>query len=116
MTSDLYKQTRRHPHPCFVCLCATLPLDDDDEWANDDDATGADQLQLYEQEPHSKMLAKDSPINYWVSKQSIWPQLAQMVALDRYDTARGARHFQQRYPLFNARLTVTTATCMDQGY
>jgi hypothetical protein len=31
------------------------------------------------------MLAKDSPINYWVSKQSIWPQLAQM-ALNVYST------------------------------
>jgi hypothetical protein len=31
------------------------------------------------------MLAKDSPINYWVSKQSIWPQLGQM-ALNVYLT------------------------------
>jgi hypothetical protein len=45
----------------------------------------ADQLWLYEQEPYSKLLIKDSPITYWVSKQSIWPQLAQM-ALDVYST------------------------------
>jgi hypothetical protein len=43
----------------------------------------ADQLWLYEHEPHSKI--KDSPITYWVSKRSIWPQLAEM-ALDVYST------------------------------
>jgi hypothetical protein len=48
-----------------------VPADEDDEWSNDDDATGADQLWLYEQEPHSKILMKESPIPYWVSKRSI---------------------------------------------
>jgi hypothetical protein len=33
------------------------------------------------------MLTKDSPINYWVSKQSIWLQLAQM-ALNVYSTSQ----------------------------
>ena len=31
------------------------------------------------------MLQKDSPIPYWISKRSIWPELAQM-ALDIYST------------------------------
>jgi hypothetical protein len=45
---------------------AAVPLiDEDDEWANDDDAAAADQLSLYESEPYSQMLSiKDSPIDY----------------------------------------------------
>jgi hypothetical protein len=31
------------------------------------------------------MLQKDSPIPYWISKRSVWPELAQM-ALDVYST------------------------------
>jgi hypothetical protein len=62
-----------------------VPLDEDDEWSKDDDATATDQLWLYEHEPYSQMSIKDSPIEYWISKRSIWPQLAQM-ALDIYAT------------------------------
>ena len=62
-----------------------VPADEDDEWANDDDAAVTDQLWLYQQEPHSTMTVKDSPIKYWVSKRSIWPQLSKM-ALDVYST------------------------------
>jgi hypothetical protein len=41
---------------------------------------------LYEQEQYPpKMLQKDSLIPYWISKRSIWPELAQM-ALDIYST------------------------------
>jgi hypothetical protein len=58
-------------------------VDEDDEWSGDDTALMADQLWLYEHEPHSKI--KDSPITYWISKRSIWPQLAEM-ALDVYST------------------------------
>jgi hypothetical protein len=40
--------------------------DEGDEWSNDDDATGADQLWLHvhEPKPHPKMTPKDSPIHY----------------------------------------------------
>jgi hypothetical protein len=62
-----------------------MPLDEDDEWSKDDDAIATDQLWLYEHEPYSQMSIKDSPIEYWISKRSIWPQLAQM-ALDIYAT------------------------------
>lgn len=62
-----------------------MQVDEDDELDSDDDADAADQLRLYEQEPRSQMLIKDSPIPYWISKRSIWPQLAQM-ALDVYST------------------------------
>ena len=61
------------------------PVPDDDEWSRHDEATVADQLHLYEQEPYPKMLQKDSPIPYWISKRAIWPELAQM-ALDVYST------------------------------
>jgi hypothetical protein len=40
-----------------------MPADEDDEWATDDTAV-ADQLKLYELEPHSKLSIKDSPIAY----------------------------------------------------
>jgi hypothetical protein len=41
---------------------------------------------LYEQEQYlPKMLQKDSLIPYWISKRSIWPELAQ-IALDIYLT------------------------------
>jgi len=58
-------------------------VDEDDEWSGDDTASMADQLWLYEHEPHSKI--KDSPITYWIIKRSIWPQLAEM-AIDVYST------------------------------
>ena len=46
------------------CTAASEPItvDEDDEWSGDDTASMADQLWLYEHEPHSKI--KDSPITY----------------------------------------------------
>lgn len=64
------------------------PADDEDEWSQYDDVASVDQLQLYENEPYpgpGTMLQKDSPIPYWTSKRSIWPELTQM-ALDIYST------------------------------
>jgi hypothetical protein len=62
------------------------PADDDDEWSYFDDTAVTDQMTLYEQEPYPyQMSQKDSPIPYWISKRSIWPELAQM-ALDVYST------------------------------
>jgi hypothetical protein len=41
---------------------------------------------MYEQEAHSEdLFTFDSPIPYWISKRTTWPQLAQM-ALDVYST------------------------------
>jgi hypothetical protein len=61
-------------------------VDEEDEWSREDYTATADQLQMYEIEPPAQGLTiKDSPIDYWVSKRSIWPQLAQM-ALDVYST------------------------------
>jgi hypothetical protein len=57
------------------------PADDDDGWSYAGNVAAADQLHLYEQEVHPMMSQKDSPIPYWISKRSIWPELAQM-ALD----------------------------------
>lgn len=37
-------------------------IDEDDEWLNEDDATVADQLWLYEHEPYAQISVKDSPI------------------------------------------------------
>jgi hypothetical protein len=57
-------------------------VDDDDEWSLDDQTSVADQLKLYEHELHPReMSPKDSPIDYWISKRVVWPQLARM-ALD----------------------------------
>jgi hypothetical protein len=64
----------------------TAVVDEDDEWSLDDQTSTADQLWLYEHEPHPKeMSPKDSPIDYWISKRAIWPQLASM-ALDVFAT------------------------------
>jgi hypothetical protein len=60
-----------------------LVIDEDDEWSQDYDAAAADQLALYEIEPHLLLTMKGCPIDYWVRKRPIWPQLAQM-ALDIY--------------------------------
>jgi hypothetical protein len=60
-------------------------VDDDDEWMDDDASNPGDQLLLYEAEPHPQISVKESPIPYWISKQAVWPQLAQM-ALDIYST------------------------------
>jgi hypothetical protein len=52
------------------------PADDDDEWLYFDDTAVTDQMTLYEQEPYPyQMSQKDSPIPYWISKRSIWPEL-----------------------------------------
>lgn len=57
-----------------------------DEWSTaDDDLRSVDQLQAYLSEPFAQVHAAQSPIPYWISKRSIWPQLAQM-ALDVYST------------------------------
>jgi hypothetical protein len=81
---ELWSKYKNTPIDVPDTNATAMPVDKDDEWATDDTAV-ADQLKLYELEPHSKLLIKDSPIAYWVSKQSIWPQLAQM-ALDVYLT------------------------------
>jgi hypothetical protein len=52
-------------------------VDEEDEWSREDYTATADQLQMYEIEPPAQGLTiKDSLIDYWVSKRSIWPQLA----------------------------------------
>jgi hypothetical protein len=63
---------------------ATTLMDEDDEWSSDDDVT-VDQLWLYENEPYPQISVKDSPLQYWLSKRPIWPQLSQM-ALDLFTT------------------------------
>jgi hypothetical protein len=61
-------------------------VDNDDEWSLDDQTSVADQLWLYEHEPHPReMSPKDSLIDYWISKRTIWPQLARM-AFDVFTT------------------------------
>ena len=64
----------------------SIAIDKDDEWSLNDQTSVADQLWLYQHELHPKeMSPKDSPIEYWISKHAIWPQLAQ-IALDLYAT------------------------------
>lgn len=71
--------------PLAVADAITV-VDEDDEWSLDDQTSTADQLWLYEHEPHPKeMSPKDSPTEYWISKRAIWPQLARM-ALDVFAT------------------------------
>jgi hypothetical protein len=77
--AELWKQYK----PANDTNMMAMQGDEDDEWSYHNNA--ADQLHLYEQEPYPKMLQKDSPIPYWISKRSIWPELAQM-ALDIYST------------------------------
>lgn len=54
-----------------------------DEWNDQDD--NIDQMQMYLQEPYSKINTQDSPNPYWLGKVTVWPQLSQM-ALDLYGT------------------------------
>jgi hypothetical protein len=83
VVAELWKQYK----PAANSFTATVgPIDDDDEWSHIDNASVQDQMMLYEQEPYPpQMSQKDSPIPYWISKRSIWPELAQM-ALDVYST------------------------------
>lgn len=83
LITALWENDYKHlPSPANT-ITATA-IDEDDEWLNDDD-TVVDQLWLYEHEPHSQISVKDSPIDYWISKRSVWPQLSQM-AIDVYST------------------------------
>jgi hypothetical protein len=80
---EQYKHTAANSTDVTV---ATPLLDEDDEWSHDDYTATGDQLAMYQSEPLPQGLTiKDSPIDYWVSKRSIWPQLSQM-ALDVYST------------------------------
>jgi hypothetical protein len=85
VVAELWKQYK----PTTASTKVTpAPADDDDEWSQYDDVASVDQLQLYENEPYpgpGTMSQKDSPIPYWTSKRSIWPELTQM-ALDIYST------------------------------
>jgi hypothetical protein len=64
---------------------------EEDESDIDSDAEAAPRLNQYQQYGKEHRLkkeiltSKDSPIPYWISKQSVWPQLAQM-AFDIYST------------------------------
>lgn len=70
--------------PLGTTATASTLMDEEDEWSSDDDVT-VDQLWLYENEPYPQISVKDSPLQYWLSKRPIWPQLSQM-ALDVFST------------------------------
>jgi hypothetical protein len=56
-----------------------------DEWSTDY-CEDMDQLQQYEQEAYPQYPQTfDSPMDYWIGKRKLWPQLARM-ALDIYST------------------------------
>jgi hypothetical protein len=77
-----YKDDGLGPTPTAM----TAPqLDDDEDWLNAPDTTVVDQLWQYEHEPRPQMLTRESPIPYWISKITVWPQLARM-ALDVFST------------------------------
>ena len=84
VVAELWEQYK--PTTTNIESTAKLADDDDDEWSLADNAIIADQMSLYEQEPYPQQMSqKDSPIPYWISKRSIWPELSQM-ALDVYST------------------------------
>jgi hypothetical protein len=97
-----------------------VPVDDDDEWSLYDETASTDQLQLYENEPHPRpgtMLQKDSPIPYWISKRSIWPELARM-ALDIFSTVPMSdspeRVFSGTGHLLSPYRRTMTGECVEQ--
>jgi hypothetical protein len=77
-----YKDEGLVPTPAIP---TALMLDDDEDWLNAPDTTVVDQLWQYEHEPRPQMLTRESPIPYWISKITVWPQLARM-ALDVFST------------------------------
>jgi hypothetical protein len=65
---------------------ATSPTAIRDEWSSpDDQIDAADQFTAYIAEGFAQVATDQSPIPYWISKLTVWPQLAQM-ALDVYST------------------------------
>lgn len=96
---------------------AVPQIDEDNEWSNYDVAS-ADQLALYESELQSQLLTiTDSLIDYWVSKRSIWPQIAQM-ALDIYSTPAMSdspeRVFSSTGSLLSPRRRQMTGECVEE--
>jgi hypothetical protein len=77
-----YKDEGLVPTPAIP---TALMLDNDEDWLNAPDTTVVDQLWQYEHEPRPQMLTRESPIPYWISKITVWPQLARM-ALDVFLT------------------------------
>lgn len=55
------------------------------EWSLSEDDSEVDQFAAYLAEPWALISADQSPIPYWISKTTVWPQLARM-ALDIYST------------------------------
>jgi hypothetical protein len=57
-----------------------------DEWSSADDQNDdVDQFDAYIDEPWAQVSIEQSPIPYWISKLTMWPQLVRM-ALDIYST------------------------------
>jgi hypothetical protein len=73
-----YKDDGSVPTPTTT---TTPILNDDEDWLNTPDTTAVDQLWQYEHEPRPQMLTRELPIPYWISKITVWPQLAR-IALD----------------------------------
>ena len=89
-------------------------VDEDDEWSYDDDAAVTDQMKSYENEPHPKLSIKDSPIDYWISKLSIWPQLAQL-ALDVFSTPAMSDSPERVFSGTGTLLTPSRRTMTGEG-
>lgn len=61
--------------------------DSEDEWATEASSKSKDQYQAYLEEAfHPQLKSHHSPIEYWLSKRQVWPQLAQL-ALNIYSAA-----------------------------
>ena len=83
----LWEQYRHTPvHDDEYTNLASNPTVINDEWTSPDEQIGEiDQLKAYLAEEFAQVYTDQSPIPYWISKLSVWPQLARM-ALDVYST------------------------------
>jgi hypothetical protein len=84
--ASLWAEYKDKPVDYQHSVLTSSPLPIRDEWSSDDAYDGVvDQFQAYIDEPFALVLQEQSPIPYWISKLTVWPQLAQM-ALDIYST------------------------------
>jgi hypothetical protein len=84
--ASLWAEYKDKPVDYQHSVLTSSPLAIRDEWSSDDAYDGVvDQFQAYINEPFALVLQEQSPIPYWISKLTVWPQLAQ-IALDIYST------------------------------
>lgn len=102
-----------------VTIASSPSLTIHDEWSSpeEEQSDQLDQFTAYIAEPFAQISSEQSPIPYWISKITVWPQLARM-ALDIYSTPACSdapeRIFSQSGDLLQPRRRLMTSDHVEE--